>query len=352
MQAKRKEVVIKNLLTSAALALGLSCVFLPAWAMNEGESEVQSHAVVHANALTQDQLKHFSEEGYVGIKSLFPQEDVKEISSHLDNVLVGAKRRAAEYIAAERAVGRDVPKGFRYEYLGDKRSASAYVVPNDDGPLPTIKLISWVGGVNPALLAFGRDPRITTPVGQLLVSEKADHLINQLHPKLPGDGTEFDWHQDIQNRRLFDKNWEDTNKKGSFVQVLTAIDRTPLESGPLVIMRQSQTEDLFLDTIAKEDRLAWLQQKYDLSTAEPLLLEAGDTIFMHPLILHSSGENTSQESRRLFINGFSYPGANKKPYPGKGSSEEINLNISADLLESTNTFMKSLTEGAASAAAD
>lgn len=59
------------------------------------------------------------------------------------------------------------------------------------------KLISWVGGADqPELISLGRSPQITVPVAQLLVSQKADHLINQAHPKMPGDNTEFGWHQD------------------------------------------------------------------------------------------------------------------------------------------------------------
>ena len=273
---------------------------------------------VLANALTHEQLKHFDDEGYIVVKALFSQDDVKAIGAHLDTVLEGAQRRVTEYVAAEHAAGRELPQNFRCEYSGERGSASIMVAQRDESHPPVIKLVSWAGGVAPDLLTLSRRPHVTIPVGQLLGSEKADP------------------HQDIQFRRLFDENWEDLNKKGSFVQVLTAIDPTPLESGPLMVMPGSHKEDLQLDTIEKEERLARVQQKYDLSKAEALLLEPGDTLFMHPLLLHFSGENTSQNPRRLFINGFSYPGANKKPYPGRGSSEEISLNMPPDLGEGSN----------------
>ncbi len=54
-------------------------------------------------------------------------------------------------------------------------------------------------------------------------------------------------------------------------------------------------------------------------------MQPGDIIFMHPYLVHGSKPNESTGSRRTFINGFSYPGSNTQPYPGKGSSENIDL---------------------------
>lgn len=57
----------------------------------------------------------------------------------------------------------------------------------------------------------------------------------------------------------------------------------------------------------------------------PLLMEPGDTVLMHPRLIHGSWPNTSNESRHVLINGFSSPGANHRQYPGAGSARRISL---------------------------
>jgi ectoine hydroxylase-related dioxygenase (phytanoyl-CoA dioxygenase family) len=69
----------------------------------------------------------------------------------------------------------------------------------------------------------------------------------------------------------------------------------------------------------------------------PLLMEAGDVAFMHPRLIHGSWPNTSNKPRRMFINGFSYPGANHKPYPGKGSTQRTAI---PGELKYPNTFLR------------
>lgn len=65
----------------------------------------------------------------------------------------------------------------------------------------------------------------------------------------------------------------------------------------------------------------------------PLLLKPGDVVFMHPHLIHGSDSNTSDKRRLMFINGFSYPGANHKPYPGIGSAKRISLKTGQEVPE-------------------
>jgi hypothetical protein len=53
---------------------------------------------------------------------------------------------------------------------------------------------------------------------------------------------------------------------------------------------------------------------------------------MHPLLIHGSWANKSAQSRRMFINGFSYPGANHSPYPGVGSTKRISLTTGLEVI--------------------
>lgn len=290
-----------------------------------------------SGALSKDQVQAFFTQGYIVLKHLFTKEEVKIIAKHSEQMFTEAQGIAEKYKVENKTV---VNTAFRCDYdgLSGPKSASILAINNEDEPV-AIKLISWAGGIAQNLIDLSRQDKIIIKVGQLLGSDKANHLINQIHYKMPHDKVTFNWHQDIQNRRTFDPNWEDVNKKGSFIQVLTAIDEVTTGSGPLIVIPYSHKEDLHLSDLSIAENKLKIKQKYDLATAVPLLLEPGDTIFMHPVLLHQSEANESDQPRKMFINGFSYPEANKKPYPGAGSTEEIFLNIPPDLIEETNDFI-------------
>ena len=182
----------------------------------------------------------------------------------------------------------------------------------------------WAGKSRKELFQYGRSPKILAPVAQILHSSTASHLINQLHFKLPQDGVTFPWHTDLQNRMAFDKNWEDVNGTGSYVVAITAIDKITKENGPLYVIPSSHLlKNLEFDRFCKTEALP--KELNAEANCIPLLMDSGDTVFMDPRLVHGSWENNSQNERKVFINGFSYPGANHAEYPGNGSGELIKL---------------------------
>jgi ectoine hydroxylase-related dioxygenase (phytanoyl-CoA dioxygenase family) len=54
-------------------------------------------------------------------------------------------------------------------------------------------------------------------------------------------------------------------------------------------------------------------------------MQPGDVAFFSPYAIHGSQPNNSKGPRRVFINGFAYPGANQKKYPGQGSGRRVYL---------------------------
>ena len=289
-------------------------------------------------ALSKTEVETFFKHGYVIVKNLFTKQEVHVIRGHLETVFKGAQERVKAAIEE-----REEKSVFRCEYKGKGGKTASILATDNKNGTTSIKVISWVGGVQPELLDLSRQDKVLIPVAQLLGSNKANHLINQVHYKMPGDEVKFDWHQDIQHRRNYDPNWRDVNQKGSFVQVLAAIDKATKNNGPLVVLPGSHQEDLFLDQKRDVDPAIIIKQKYDLDKMSvTLLLEEGDTVFMHPLLIHGSEPNQSRHNARMMlINGFSYPQANTKPYPGEGSTEEVSLGISKQLLLETNDFFMS-----------
>lgn len=278
--------------------------------------------------LSKQQINQFNKEGYLIISNIFSSDEIDMIKNDIES--------AYELVQQQLNLTKTRPGVHTIRLPGaDRDFASAQIFIKDDEK-PVVNFICWIGGVKPALIDFGRDKRITTPVAQLLGSNEIIHLTNQAHYKMPGDKVKFSWHQDIEARTSQDRKWQDINKRGSFVQVFTAVDKITKENGPLIIVPGSHKEDLQLKKIGEtnvdrfiKQKEQFIKQKFpdldQISTA--VLLEPGDILFMHPLLLHKSDINHSETSRKVFINGFSYPGATNKWYIGKGSAHKITVDI-------------------------
>lgn len=254
--------------------------------------------------LSKEQLAQYNDEGLVVIHGFFTEAEVAQVSEAADRL-----QKEAEILSLKQT-GKVLHKG------------TQFVIDRNNDKLQIHRIV-WAGAAEPQLLKLARQPKLLTSVAKILESDQADQLINQLHYKIPNDGVKFDWHQDVKNRKTFDPNWQDLNHNGSFVQTIIAIDPNSEENGAIYYVPQSHKRgDLFLEKITDP---AELQHTGELDKAVPLVLNSGDIVFMHPYLVHGSKPNESTKTRRIFINGFSYPGANNQPYPGEGSAQRINL---------------------------
>jgi hypothetical protein len=48
-------------------------------------------------------------------------------------------------------------------------------------------------------------------------------------------------------------------------------------------------------------------------------------LFFGPYTAHASFENTSDRYRRILINGYAFPGANRRIYPGDGAGRRLTV---------------------------
>ena len=254
--------------------------------------------------LTEQQCKQYDTEGFVIVRKLFSKNEILEIARHA-NLL-----KEMAFKLANNIDDKVMHKGTQF-------------VISHKNKKPSIDRIVWAGAIEPKLLEFGHMSKITYPVAQLLQSQYADHLINQLHYKLPNDGVKFGWHINLQKRIKFDTNWNDVGRNGSFVQVITAVDEHNISNGPLRVIPGIDKNGPPKFPYMCDD--LELSKTIDINQSIMLLLSPGDTVFLHPWIPHSSLPNKSVIERKTFLNGFSLPGANKKPYPGVGSAEKICL---------------------------
>lgn len=238
--------------------------------------------------LLDDQIDDFFHEGFVIQGDVFTPAEVAEMQAAFERLEALAQRLGATC----------------------DHDGSRFIVESVEGtPKVRIHRIVWCGGAEPTLSGYGRDPRLLTMAAQLLGSDRMEQLINQAHFKLPGDGIAFPWHQDSTHRR-YGTEWEDVNGRGSYVQTVTAVDDVTEENGPLLLLPGSQRfghlgplDEGLPDGFSEDDAVA-------------ATMTAGSVLLMGPYTLHASRVNRSSLPRRAFINGFAYPGANSRDYPG------------------------------------
>src|SRR3990167_7379229 len=68
----------------------------------------------------------------------------------------------------------------------------------------SINRINGIGGMEPNFLQIGRSEKMLRTFFSLLQTKDLEHLILQIHPKMPGDGVSYPKHRDIQFRKSFD----------------------------------------------------------------------------------------------------------------------------------------------------
>ena len=256
-------------------------------------------------ALSASEVDEFFSRGWITRPGLFAREEVARMARCFDDL---------ERIAAGlEATG--LSRGSHF-VLGEKNGAQI------------IKRVVWAGGCQPYLLDVGADPRLTVPSAQLLNSRAMEQLLCQAHFKRPGDGVVFGWHQDIQHRDKGNGTWVDVNGRGSFVQTLIALDPMTADGGPLMFIPGSSCwgpVDFGDHDYDQPDASGVRPPQFDESTAVTVLAKPGDVLFFGPYTAHASFENRSNRYRRVLINGYAYPGANHRTYPGRGAGRRIEL---------------------------
>lgn len=261
-----------------------------------------------------DPVSIFRREGYLVRRSLFSKDDVAQMRSSID-----ALRDIASVLL-------EVEHGERSNVAEQKIpfQGSEIVVARRDG-VDQIKRVLWAGAAEPSLLRYGRDRRLTRIVESLLGSSTADHLVNQVHFKMPNDGVDdYDWHQDCTHRRYGTAEWRPgiAQRSNAYVQTVIAIDPHTPANGPLRIIPGRYGP---LQILKDMEGQPLLPPPWSAADTVSVFLEPGDVAFFHEYLLHKSEPNESAAPRYTLINGFAYPGVNYRKYPGIGSGERITL---------------------------
>lgn len=258
--------------------------------------------------LTPSQIEEFNERGFFVIPNFWSPAEVAEMRAAFDRL----------YQDAQRIRTTQLHKG-------------ASFVLHDKGDRVSVARVVWAGAAEPVLLKYGADPRLLQVASELLGSREMDQLINQAHFKLPGDGVGFPWHQDIQHRDKKPGDWKDVNGRGSYVQTLTALDEMREDNGPVLFIPGSNKKGRLdfggadYSSSEYEEESGRKGDQIDTTKAVPVVGAAGSVIVFGPYSVHGSYPNESTSARFTFINGYAYPGANRRVYPGEGSGRRLRI---------------------------
>lgn len=244
--------------------------------------------------LSPDALDGFHRDGFTVVRGVFAPTEV-------------AALRAAFERLARRA--RTLPA------TGLHHGSQFVITPGD--PV-RIHRVVWCGAAEPILSEYGRDPRLLRLAGQVLGVDAVDQLINQAHFKFPGDEVCFPWHQDSTHRGHGTSGWVDVDGRGSFVEIVTALDPVGPDNGPLRFLAGSHR----LGHVAGPDGTI-PENLFDPADAVAPELSPGDAVMFGPYLIHGSEQNRASRPRRTFLNGFAAPGANRRTYPGEGSGRRL-----------------------------
>ena len=163
--------------------------------------------------LTKEEIEIFHKQGYLIKKKCF------DSSTMLDLVLQTQN-------AINIAIGtiEETPLG----YTEDKEAfiyinGSRVVYEKKDAKTSIAKIICC-GGIEPLLLNIMQSSKIIHTFFELLDTDQIEHLICQIHPKLPFDGISFRAHRDVEFRKSFDPNWTDILGNGSWAICVIPVD--------------------------------------------------------------------------------------------------------------------------------
>ncbi|MFT7580104.1 MAG: hypothetical protein ACI9MR_001771 [Myxococcota bacterium] len=253
--------------------------------------------------LSDEAVRTFHEVGFIVVRGLFAAAEVAELAAGFDALEAMARTLS----------GTQLHAGSQF-VLGDD--------PDGEGVGGAIQRVVWCGAAVPRLGALGCDPRLVAIAGRLLGASTMDQLINQAHFKRPGDGVAFPWHQDSRHRRYGTPVWRDVNGRGSFVEMVTAVDPVTTENGPLELVPHSARLGHVMTDPGTKSLPSGV---FDPTTAIAPELAPGDAVLFGPYTIHGSRPNQSTRPRRAFLNGFAYPGANTRVYPGDGAGRRLSL---------------------------
>lgn len=161
--------------------------------------------------------------------------------------------------------------------------------------------------VEPYLNEVRKDERLARIVREFL-GDDVKQLNNQIYYRLPGDGDEFAWHQDV-SFRIPREDYPSIET--AYLQTLVVIDEITMENSPVEFIPGShkEGEQNLLDRIG----VNWMLRTFERKGlhGKKYLAKPGDVMIWSVLTVHGSEKNTSTLPRMTYMNGYARADAAK-----------------------------------------
>ena len=239
--------------------------------------------------LTADQVQFFHDNGYLIMRGLLPAADVDALRAVVDRLQEQAIRNLAQpgYLGAAKHLNKDWIEHPTDHFVYREKP---------DGRL-SFHRIERCFDQDPIFRELAMSPRLLMPVHQVLGRSfwpRGGSLVS----KLPYEGAEVRWHQDIPY--LY---WSSGGH--------------PSKGRPATHPIPNFNTDIYLEPSNKQNGCLWAipgshrsgtidvdalvaEHGWEIPGALPLEVEPGDVLFHHVAVVHGSPENHSAALRRTF----------------------------------------------------
>ena len=216
--------------------------------------------------ITQEYIDYYQEEGYIIVKSLFTKEEAE--------------------LLLQTSKGDAVLSKNSYELL----DATGFKT----------KLTLWYTPGNDMYGMMSRSKKMVSTVKQLLNGEVA-HYHSKVMQKAPFSGGAWEWHQD------YGYWYKDGFLFPDMLSVMIALTPSTIDNGCLQVLPGSHKMGRIEHLNRGEQVGADIEKVNAYSKLRDIVyceLEPGDALFFHSNLLHSSGQNLSENPRWSIISAY------------------------------------------------
>ncbi len=237
--------------------------------------------------------KEYESKGFAVIPEVFTPEEINRL-------------RAASLIALTQL--GEIKKHYTHEPL-ETTSKSGFESP---------ALLFWPRLANREFAEFSDDPRLRAVV-QAFLGDSVKQLNNQFYYRLPGDGDQFSWHQDIMFRTPLEQ-YPGVVEEDGYLQTAILVDDFLESNAPVTFIAGShKLGNLELQKDIKQSVLrdlngTKLPKALESLSLENLLGKSGSIAVWSSLTAHRSSPNLGLSSRFYLMNGFARA-RNSRPWP-------------------------------------
>jgi len=267
--------------------------------------------------LTNEQIQHYHNHGYLVVEDAIDADELTDLLSQIQSWVDESKTHTEAW-------GTTVDGRARFDIDPKDHSAEN----------PSLRRITSPTEISDAFADAALQSTMSEMASQLIGGKGTRFHHSKVNAKLPNTSTSVKWHQDFP----FTPHTND-----DMLTALLMIGEVTMENGPLLVVPESHKGELFSH---------WENGKFvgkvssDIEAEKcqefiPCIGKPGSICFMHSRLLHSSGPNTSELPRYLFISVYNAEDAqplSPNPLPSKHEGVLVSGELTGNVRLTPNTL--------------